>query len=89
MYSFDVAPVALPDKVLVHLVLPRCEFVLIQLLSRESAPHLRKIKYIDKGERLHNIQGGRRVLYIVTLSLFINYKAHGAWGMRKLIRHVS
>ena len=38
--SFYVAPITLPDKVLVHLVLPRCEVVSIQLVVRESAPHL-------------------------------------------------
>ena len=30
---------------------------------------MRKVMYIDKGERLNYLQGGRRVLYIVTLSL--------------------
>ena len=40
MRSFDVAPITLSDKVLVHIVLPRCEVVSIQLLARESAPHL-------------------------------------------------
>ena len=44
--SFDVAPIALSDKVLVHLVLPRCEVVSIQLLGWESAPHL-SIDYVD------------------------------------------
>ena len=38
--SFDLAPIALSDKVLVHIVLPRCEVISIQLLARESAPHL-------------------------------------------------
>ena len=40
VHSFDVAPITLFDKVLVHLVLPSCEVVSIQLLARESAPHL-------------------------------------------------
>ena len=40
VHSFDVAPITLSDKVLVHLVLPRCEVVSIQLLARENAPHL-------------------------------------------------
>ena len=30
---------------------------------------MRKLMYIHKGERLNYLQGGRRVLYIVTLSL--------------------
>ena len=34
--SFNVAPITLSDKVLVHLVLPRCKVVSIQLLARES-----------------------------------------------------
>ena len=38
--SFDVAPIALPDKVLVHLVLPRCEVVSVKFLGRKSASHL-------------------------------------------------
>ena len=43
--SSDLTPIALSDKVLVHLVLPRCEVVSIQLLSRESTPHL-SIHYV-------------------------------------------
>ena len=46
VHSFDVAPIALSDKVLVHRVLPRCEVVSIQLLGRESTPHL-SIHYVD------------------------------------------
>ena len=31
--------------------------------------NMQEVKYINKGERLNTLQGGRRVLYIVTLSL--------------------
>ena len=43
--------------------------------------------YIHKGERLNLIQGGRRVLYIVTLSSLTT--RHINMGMRKLISYVS
>ena len=35
----------------------------------DTENRMRKLMYIDKGERLNCLQGGRRVLYIVTLSL--------------------
>ena len=38
--SFDVAPVSLSDKVLMHLVFPRYEVRSVELLSRKSASHL-------------------------------------------------
>ena len=47
MRSFDVPPIILSEKVLVRLVLPRSEVVSIQLLARESAPHLSIHDYVD------------------------------------------
>ena len=47
MNSFDVAPITLSDKLFVHLVLPSCEVVSIQLLVRESASHLSIRDYVD------------------------------------------
>ena len=38
--SFDIAPIALADKVLVHLVLPRCEVGSFELFCRNIASHL-------------------------------------------------
>ena len=38
--SFDVTLIALADKVLVHLVLPRCKFVPFEFLYRKSTSHL-------------------------------------------------
>ena len=38
--SLDVALVTLSDKVLMHLVLPRCEVCSIELLGGKSASHL-------------------------------------------------
>ena len=38
--SFDITPIALVDKVLVHLILPRCEVGSIKLFSRKSGSHL-------------------------------------------------
>ena len=38
--SFDVTPIALADKVLVHLVPPRCEVVSVEFLCRRSVSHL-------------------------------------------------
>ena len=38
--SFDVTPIALADKVLVQLVLLRCEVVSVEFLCRKSASHL-------------------------------------------------
>ena len=38
--SFDITPIALADKLLVHLVLPRCELGSIELFCRKSASHL-------------------------------------------------
>ena len=37
--------------------------------SEDTENRVRKLMYIDKGERLNYLQGGSRVLYIVTLSL--------------------
>ena len=44
--SFDIASITLADKVLVYLLLPQCKVFSIQLLARESAPHL-SIHYVD------------------------------------------
>ena len=38
--SFDITPIALTDKVLVHIVFPRCEIVSIEFLGGKSASHL-------------------------------------------------
>ena len=40
MSSFDVAPVALFDKILMHLVFQRCRVRSVELLGRKSASHL-------------------------------------------------
>ena len=46
MSSFDVAPVALFDKVLMHLVFPSCEVRSVENLVRKSASHL-SVRYVD------------------------------------------
>ena len=38
--SFDGTPIALPDKVLVPLVIPRCEVISVEFFCRKSASHL-------------------------------------------------
>ena len=38
--SFDITPIALANKVLVHLVFPRCEVGSRELFYRKSACHL-------------------------------------------------
>ena len=52
----------------------RCVCVCVYVCVREKesrymTQRIRKVKYINKGERLNMLQSGRRVLYIVTLSL--------------------
>ena len=38
--SFDVTPISLEDKVLVHLVLPRSKIVYVEFLGKKGAFHL-------------------------------------------------
>ena len=38
--SFNVTLIALADKVLLHLVFPRCKVVYVEFLGRKSASHL-------------------------------------------------
>ena len=40
VYSFEVTPIALADKVLLHLVLLRCEVVSVEFLYRKSVSYL-------------------------------------------------
>ena len=44
--SFNVAPVTLSYKVLMHLVFPRCKVRSVKLLDRKSASHL-SVHYVD------------------------------------------
>ena len=44
--SFDVTPIAMADKLLVHLVFPRCKVPSVEFPGRKSTSHL-SVHWVD------------------------------------------